>query len=49
MQQEPFSDYSEEHVDLTGTIINEDEIIDDYEPSERGFFYLNSPITHNIP
>mgnify|MGYP003577904220 CR=1 FL=1 len=48
MQQEPFSDYSEEHVDLTGTIINEDDIIDDYEPSERGFELKFPSNSHNI-
>jgi len=32
--QEPFADHSED-LNLTGTIINEDDILDDYEPSER--------------
>ncbi len=36
--QEPFSEYSED-LNLTGTVINEDDILDDYEPSERGFFF----------
>lgn len=43
--QEPFSEFSEE-LNLTGTVINEDEILDDYEPSERGWdiYSLTNPL-----